>query len=69
MLSVSISNAVKTNMAVNNHMMSHDQDDEVFSPISTDDEHMKHLEKVSYFYQVHVHVHVHVHVQYCYMYM
>ena len=29
------------------HVMSHDQNDDVFSPCSTDDEHMKHIEKVS----------------------
>ena len=28
------------------HMTSHDENDDVFSPCSTDDEHMKHIEKV-----------------------
>ena len=40
----------KTNVIANSHMtahmMPHNHDDDVFSPTSTDDEHMKHLEKV-----------------------
>ena len=34
-------------VAGGSHVMSHDQNDDVFSPCSTDDEHMKHIEKVS----------------------
>ena len=39
-------NVVAANSHMTSHMMSRNQDNDVFSPTSTDDEHMKHLEKV-----------------------
>ena len=50
------------------HVTSHDENDDVFSPCSTDDEHMKHIEKVCLCWEQ-WEDHVHMYMTFMYMYM